>query len=64
MVLGGLVQRAGAKATAVAVSDAKGVYARLLEHQRTARPTAVEANALQESLDTIRARLKFFGESP
>jgi hypothetical protein len=63
VILDGLTQRDGSKATAAAVSDAKGIYARLLEHQKTAWLTAAEANALQNSVDSLRARLKFFGES-
>jgi hypothetical protein len=58
----GLTQRDGSKATAAVVSEAKGLYAKPLECQKTEWLTATEANALQNSLDSLRARLTFFGE--
>jgi hypothetical protein len=55
-------KRDGAKETAAAINKARYFYGKLLEHQFTASMTQAEASALQEVVDLLKARLKFFGE--
>lgn len=51
-------------AAGMALTEARRVYASLYDYQRTAWLTKREADAVQNALDVIQARLKFFGESP
>jgi hypothetical protein len=63
VALGGLTHRDSSRATAAVVGEGRRMLARLLDYQRTARMTGLEAHALADALDLLRARLKFFGES-
>jgi hypothetical protein len=63
LALDGLTQRDGSKAIAEAVSASASLYAKLLEFQETAWLTAAEANALQNGLDSLQARLTFFRDN-
>jgi len=58
----GFPRRDGPKATAVPVSNAKRIYYRLIEHRRTALMTRIEAHTLDDTLEPLKAPLKFFGE--
>ena len=51
------------KATAAALSHGRCVYSQFLELLATVKMTQPEAHALQNTLDLIRTRLRFFGES-
>lgn len=46
------------------IIDARRLYALLLEYLGTTLLSPSEANAVQNALDVIHARMKFFGESP
>jgi hypothetical protein len=56
-----VTKKDGPRVLAAAVNNGKHVRARLLEYQRTARMTMPESAALQNALDLLHARLKFFG---
>ena len=58
-----VTQRDGHQATTAPVNRGKRVYVQLFEYRRTSRMTPQEAHALQEALDQLQARLKFFGQS-
>jgi hypothetical protein len=53
----------GIAAAHAAVKNGKRIYTRLLEHQNTVRMSVAESSQLQNSVDQLRARLRFFGES-
>jgi hypothetical protein len=60
--LDGRTDRDGSKDTAAAVDNGRRLYADLLDYQRTELMTEKESDALDNALDLIRSRLKFFGE--
>jgi hypothetical protein len=61
--LDGVTKQDGPKALAVAVSNGRSIHAQLLDYQRTARMTKPESATLQNAIDLLQARLKFFGQS-
>lgn len=63
VALDAVTRRDGPRVAAAPVSYGKRVHAQLLEYQRTARLSGMEAHALQTMLDLLHARLKFFGET-
>lgn len=63
VALDAVTKRDGTKVTAVPVSEGKRLYQQLRDYQRTAWMTAAESHALDAAMETLRARLKFFGES-
>jgi|HubBroStandDraft_4_1064222.scaffolds.fasta_scaffold2790879_1 hypothetical protein len=54
--------RDGGKAAA-AVKNGKRMYTRLLDYRGTVRMSEEENCLLKTTLDVLRARLRFFGES-
>lgn len=63
MSLDGMVSRDGSKETAKAVTEALRVYSALSGYRHTVRMTVAQTAALQNAMDVLRARLRFFGES-
>jgi len=61
LALDGVTKRDSAKAVTAAVNNGQQIYSQLLVYQRTAWMTKAEANALQTTVDLLRARLRFFG---
>jgi hypothetical protein len=57
------LRRDGSKATAQAVEKASRIYSRLREYRGVVKMTQAENVLLQNALDMLRARLRFFGES-
>jgi hypothetical protein len=51
------------RATAAAVRDGLRVYSQLVDYRQTERMSAAESSQLQNALDLIRSRLRFFGEA-
>lgn len=60
--LDGKVKRDGSKETAIAVTEALRVYLALNEYRHGVRMTVAQTALLQEAMDILRARLRFFGE--
>jgi hypothetical protein len=56
------VMRKDGRAFTAAVNNGKLIHAQLLEYQKTAWMTKPEVAAVQQALDLLEARLKFFGE--
>jgi hypothetical protein len=63
VALDGMTRRDGCRATAPEVDDGKRAYSQLLDYRGAVRMTMAENALLQDALDVLRARLKFFGES-
>jgi hypothetical protein len=63
VALDGVTTKDGPKALAVAVSDARRIYEQLLDYRGSVKMTVEESVILQNALDQLRERLKFFGES-
>jgi hypothetical protein len=63
VALDGFAKRDGSEATSAAVSKGKRVYSEIMDYQRTAGLTMIEARVLQSTVDLLRARLRFFREA-
>jgi hypothetical protein len=63
VALDGVTRWDGAKATAAALRDGNRVHSELLNYRATVKMTMTENSMLQNALDLIRARLRFFEES-
>lgn len=63
VALDGVTTRDGLKAKAAALRDGSRVHSELLDYRATIKMTMTENSMLQNALDLIRARLRFFGES-
>jgi hypothetical protein len=61
--LDGRTERDGSRDTAAAVDNGRRLYAELRDFQRSVLMTEKESDALDNALDMIRARLRFFGEA-
>jgi hypothetical protein len=61
--LDGVMTRDSAKATSAAVRDGMRLYSLFVEFRGTVRMSQEENCLLQEKLDLLRARLRFFGEA-
>jgi hypothetical protein len=51
------------RAIVAAVRDGLRVYSQLVDYRQTERMSAAESSQLQNALDLIRSRLRFFGEA-
>jgi hypothetical protein len=63
VALDGVTTRDGLKAKAAALRDGRRVHSELLDYRATIKMTMTENSMLQNALELIRARLRFFGES-
>jgi len=63
VALDGVARRDGPKATAAALRDGRRLHSELLDYRATVKMTMIENSMLQNALDHIRARLRFFGDS-
>jgi hypothetical protein len=62
VALDGVRKKDSRKVIAGAVSGGKRIYSQLLDYQRAAWMTLPEAVSVQNSLDLLRAQLRFFDE--
>jgi hypothetical protein len=62
VALDGVTAKDSSKARVAAVSECRRVYEQMLDYRGSVRMTVAESVALQNALDQLRARLKFFGE--
>ena len=61
--LDSVTRRDGPNVVAAPVNNAKRVCSHLVEYHRTAWLTQTEAHLLDDALEYLKSRLKFFGES-
>jgi hypothetical protein len=55
-------RRDGSRAMTVAVKDGLRVYSLLIDYRQAERMSAAESSLIQNAIDVLRARLRFFGE--
>jgi len=63
LALDNVTVRGGSKATATAVREGLRVYSQLIDYRQTERMSAAESSQLQNSVEFLGARLRFFGEA-